>query len=174
MTFSQAVVLASLVFLGGCERSEERTRASVSSSAPVTTSGIAMPTSTTTTTGAATSTTSVPAPTTTRTLKPPDADSPAAGICPLVTGTIATVEMHPDVPSPRCVQATPDQRLHVRNEFGREAVVRLASFETRLDNGEGHTFDRPFGHFLAPGVHSIQMSVYSGGYGAELWLREGP
>lgn len=105
-------------------------------------------------------------------LSPPEGYAPAAGVCPGVPGDLVTVEMHPDVPVPRCSAITETQRLRVVNATDQVAEVRVAPFTTTLAPGEAHTFDTPFGNYLAPGVHTITMSVYPGSGGAELWLKD--
>jgi hypothetical protein len=47
--------------------------------------------------------------------------------------------------------------------------VKVAQFEANVAPGETLVFDRPFGTYLAPGVHYVAMSAYAGN--AEIWLK---
>jgi hypothetical protein len=103
-------------------------------------------------------------------LQPPDATSPAAGICARAQGAVAMVRINVDTPSPRCKVVRPKQRLEVVNTLGRSTIVRLARFTVRLAPRQALTIDQPFGTYLAPGVHDLAISAYAGS-GAELWLQ---
>ena len=103
-------------------------------------------------------------------LQPPDANSPAAGICAHAQGAVARVQINVDTPSPRCEVVKPKQRLQVVNTLDRSTIVRLAHFAVRLAPRQALSIDQPFGTYLAPGVHDLAISAYAGG-GAELWLR---
>jgi cytoskeletal protein RodZ len=138
------------------------------------------PSSTTTTssTGSATSTST---PTTSATtvappagsLEPPDADVPAAGVCARADTSVVVVEvvLDPDVPSPRCTEVTADQRLVVRNATTEAVTVTLADFRVTVAPGESELLDRPFGQYLAPGVHRVSTGALYGGSGPEIWLK---
>lgn len=102
--------------------------------------------------------------------QPPDANSPAAGICGRAQGPVFSVQMDVDTPLPRCEVVKPGQRLEVVNALDRSTVVRLAHFTARLPPGEVLRIDQPFGAYLARGVHVLAISAYGGG-GAELWLQ---
>ena len=112
-----------------------------------------------------------PAPPVTGVLATPESDSPAAGICDLVQDPLVIFEINPDVPSPRCAQAMPDQRVKVINRTDGLLQVSIAGFEVSLGPGEETVFDTPLGSYLAPGVHRVLTSAYGGG-GPELWLLE--
>jgi hypothetical protein len=114
-------------------------------------------------------TTTVPA-STPSTLKPPDADAPAAGTCGTSQDEVVEVTINPDIPSPRCVQVTADQRLRIVNRADQPCDVSLAQFSATLQPGESTDFDMPFGDYLEPGVHRVGMSIY-GSSGAEVWLQ---
>lgn len=102
-------------------------------------------------------------------LAPSESATPAAGICPVATEAIATVTLGPGVPQPRCLVVSSEQRLRVVN--GAEgATVRLGRITRVLAPGASTTFDVPLGDFLAPGVHTVGVSIY-GGSGPQLWLR---
>ncbi|MEJ7629741.1 MAG: hypothetical protein WKF54_09135 [Nocardioidaceae bacterium] len=84
--------------------------------------------------------------------------------------------INPDTPAPRCAFVTADQRLRVVNstdrfnQAGKTITIRFPPFPPRvLEIGATTTFDRPFGAYLAPGVHDLRCSFPSGG--GEIWLR---
>jgi hypothetical protein len=125
--------------------------------------------------GSSPPTTSGPRTTTTETndiLVAPGSDTPAAGTCGSATGSVVEVVLNPDIPSPRCMRVTADQRLQVRNAAGETVTVTFAGFSVTLDDGETHRFNQPFGDYLAPGVHRVSASIY-GESGAEIWLPPG-
>ena len=107
-----------------------------------------------------------PAPAT-PTLIPPVSQEPAAGICAKAEGEWAVAEINADVPSPRCLKVTKQQRLKVTNRTNAVVQVRLGTFEMKLEPGATGTIEAPFGTFLAAGVHRVQTSPYSG---PEVWL----
>lgn len=100
----------------------------------------------------------------------PVSDSPAAGVCDLQEGELVTFEINEDIPSPRCAQALPGQRLKVINRTDYDLDVSIASFKATLAPGEETVFDAPLGGYLLPGVHVVMTSAYGGGGGPELWL----
>lgn len=120
-----------------------------------------------------------PAPTTTTTtsdLTPADAQMPASGVCGRVVGALVVITANPDTPSPRCVTVKGSQHLKVVNasnqlgQTGRTITVSFASFPPRqVPVGGTTTFDQNFGSYLAPGVHDLHITLYSGS--AEIWLR---
>lgn len=103
-------------------------------------------------------------------LAPADSQEPATGICASFETNLVTVTINLDTPSPRCAKVTATQRLKVINQTKGTVQVKLAQFAVQLASGEAHTFDATFGSYLAPGVHSVFMSNYGEGAGAELWL----
>jgi peptidoglycan hydrolase-like protein with peptidoglycan-binding domain len=103
-----------------------------------------------------------------RALAPAEATTPAAGICGRADGAHATITLEPDVPRPRCVAVSPTQRLRVENG-PLPATVELAGSTVDLAPDEGATIGPEFGTYLAPGVHTVHVSIY-GGSGPELWL----
>jgi hypothetical protein len=107
----------------------------------------------------------------TATLIPPDSDMPASGICAEFGGEWATVEIWPDMPSPRCLKVNPQQRLRVINRAEAAVQITLGEFTLELQPGTEDTLEMPFGDFLAPGVHHILASPYPG---PELWLVGAP
>ncbi|MFN8512057.1 MAG: hypothetical protein U0841_05610 [Chloroflexia bacterium] len=103
------------------------------------------------------------------TLKPPDSDLSAAGICGTATSTVALVTINPDTPSPRCQHITPNQSLRIINHTDHPADIRLADHALTLPPQTEGSINQPFGDYLAPGVHVLEISTYPGG-GAALWL----
>lgn len=88
----------------------------------------------------------------------------AAGICLLATDTVVTVNLNPDTPAPRCTDVGADQRLRVVNTSGNfggpgaTLTVSFANFPRRtLEVGEATVFNRPFGDYLAAGVHTVTV-----------------
>ena len=98
----------------------------------------------------------------------PVAMQPAAGICPKAQGEIVIMRVNPDVPDPRCLQVQPDQRLAVFNGLDESLDVSLGEISATIEPGEEHTFDRPLGEILLPGVHALGTSLCCGG---EIWLQ---
>jgi hypothetical protein len=110
-------------------------------------------------------------------LWPATGDTPAAGACGGGANGYATVETNPDVPLPRCLIVTARERLRVVNtsnrfgQPGRPVLVTFAGFAPRrLAVGEATVFDRPFGEYLATGVHTVHLSLFRGS-GTEVWLK---
>jgi hypothetical protein len=100
---------------------------------------------------------------------------PAAGICEPAIGPLATMLANPDTSTPRCLTVRAAQRLRVVNtsdhfgQPGRTVTVTFANFPPRtLRVGDATIFDRPFGEYLAPGVHFVHISLYAGGGGEVL------
>lgn len=107
-------------------------------------------------------------------LLPATSRYPTAGVCGRVTGALLTVRIEPDTPNPRCGSVNADQRLRVVNrtgDFGAHAhpvrVVWLPGHPFTLQPGEAKTFPRPFGTYLARGVHRLTVAP---AYRAEVWL----
>jgi hypothetical protein len=105
---------------------------------------------------------------------PATSQLPAAGICGRVTGTVVTVRIEPDTPSPRCASVADGQWLRVVNgtgDYGRRArtitVVWVPGHPFRLGPGDSRTFPQHFGDYLAPGVHDLRVGR---AYRAEIWL----
>ena len=104
-------------------------------------------------------------------LATPVAASPAAGICASFGGDVVPVSINVDVPDPRCVRVRPDQHLAIRNNTRDAVEVALGPFSERIEPGESYAIDQSFGDYLAPGVHVLQVSPYSG---PEIWLAVEP
>lgn len=80
-----------------------------------------------------------------------------------------TITINPDMPDPRCSKITADQMLEVINNRAETVLVKLGHLEATLAPGESHKFELPFGDYLAPGVHRIEVQPCCG---AELVLDE--
>lgn len=102
-------------------------------------------------------------------LATPYAQQPAAGICATFDGEVVTVTLNADIPDPRCAKVKPDQTLKVINNTVNPLSVSIGNFKTALLAGNSYSIDVPFGDYLAPGVHQLQVSPCCG---VELWLEE--
>ncbi len=102
-------------------------------------------------------------------LATPVSQQPAAGICGAAEGDIVTIRINPDVPDPRCVIITSDQRLKVINNRDEIIQISLGVFEAEIDPGDESLAPLTFGAYLATGVHLIEVSPCCG---ASLWLQE--
>jgi hypothetical protein len=104
-------------------------------------------------------------------LFPPDRDMPAAGICAVYETDVVTIEIVLEgPPTPRCVVIAPSQRLEVINRTTTAVEAGLAQNEFALQPHETRLIDRPFGAYLAPGVHNVRISRGAGS-APELWLQ---
>jgi hypothetical protein len=112
----------------------------------------------------------VTAPPTAYPLATPVSESPAAGICAEPEGRLVVFTILPDIPDPRCARVRPDQILQVVNSSGKPILVSLGTFTASLQPGDEHTFDVPFGDYLEPGVHFVQVLPCCG---PEIWLQAG-
>lgn len=101
-------------------------------------------------------------------LATPVADNPAAGICAEFDAETVTVTIHPDIPDPRCSLIKPEQKLEVVNARQETLYVAIGRLAAEIAPGESYLFDLPFGEYLAPGVHRIEVQPCCG---AELWLQ---
>jgi hypothetical protein len=98
----------------------------------------------------------------------PVAESPAAGICATSEGMQVTITIYPDIPDPRCSLIRPEQILKVVNAREDPLLVSIGQMEAEIAPGSSYLFDLPFGKYLAPGVHRIEVQPCCG---AELWLQ---
>jgi hypothetical protein len=103
-------------------------------------------------------------------LATPYAQEPAAGICGMAEGTWVTVTIYPDIPDPRCVQVRGDQKLIVVNQTQDTINLSIGPFHTSINPGEDARLDQPFGSYLAPGVHLVEVQPCCGG---TIVLKEG-
>jgi hypothetical protein len=95
------------------------------------------------------------------------AQQPAAGICASFEGTVVTITINPDIPDPRCAKIKPEQTLTVVNNTHNTLQVSLSEFTTSVEPGDTTVIKSPFGDYLEPGVHQLQVTPCCG---AELWL----
>lgn len=93
----------------------------------------------------------------------PIAQSPAAGICPVMEGEIVTMNINPDVPDPRCMVVRSEQRLQVVNGREEALTVSLGQAGAEIQPGDSYTFTDPFGDLLLPGVHALLVLPCCGG-----------
>jgi hypothetical protein len=107
-------------------------------------------------------------PTKTPSLATPVSQEPAAGICGSFEGEWVVITIYPDIADPRCTIITPNQMLKVVNQRQETIQVSIANMEATIEPGGEHTFDTPFGQYLAPGVHLIEVKPCCG---ASLWLK---
>lgn len=77
---------------------------------------------------------------------------------------VASVELFPELPSPRCLLVGPGERILVVNRTGafhrRSAVpvtVRLGSYSARLNPQQAAFFPLPVRAFLATGLHGLRV-----------------
>lgn len=90
----------------------------------------------------------------------------AAGVCGLPAPTeLVTVTFELDVPSPRCLVVTGNQRLRMINRFAKHAVGRLGKVEFVVPARGSVILDRPFRDYLMPGGYFLKTNLYSGGSG---------
>ena len=104
-------------------------------------------------------------------LATPYAQEPAAGICASFWGGGVTVTINPDMPDPRCAKVRADQKLTVVNQTDSTLEISIGKFSTSIESGAQSIIETPFGEYLAPGVHQLQVSPCCG---AELWLEGNP
>lgn len=103
-------------------------------------------------------------------LATPYAQQPAAGICgETPEAEIIEVQIWPDIPSPRCMRMLPNQRLRVANRTQETIAWQLGLYDGEIQPGGEETLPMPLGSFLAPGVHRLLTSPYSG---PEIWVIE--
>jgi hypothetical protein len=96
--------------------------------------------------------------------EPSDGDTPSGGICPgPVEGDTATIVLGGDVPQPRCIQVTAGQRLRVENVRVNTVTVVFGLFKTDIPPHEARILDLPFGEYLEPGMHGLEMDFQSFG-----------
>ena len=102
-------------------------------------------------------------------LKPPDSETPAAGICGEPQGDPVSIVLGigPDgIPlAGRCIKITPVQRIKLINQSNGPFNIKFAEYYINLPVGGEMLLDKPVGQYLALGVHSLPM-------GPELWVKE--
>jgi hypothetical protein len=82
---------------------------------------------------------------------------------------IAIVQLLSEVPDPRCLAVTPEERILVVNRTGafhrRSAVsvtVRLGAYSARLAPQQAAIFAAPVGAYLATGLHGLRAKRVPG------------
>ncbi|MGA2910538.1 MAG: hypothetical protein ABSE04_01915 [Candidatus Microgenomates bacterium] len=103
-------------------------------------------------------------------LIPADSQAPAASSCNSVQGDVISVTLNPDVPNPRCVIISANQKLTLVNGTSQLISLDYDSYVSKISPGSNYTFPVVASLFLAPGVHVIKTSLYSGS-GPEVWLQ---
>jgi hypothetical protein len=107
----------------------------------------------------------------TRGLATPYAQQPAAGICGSFDGPIVEFHIEPGIPDPRCARVRPDQQLTVTNDTDGPVDIAIGDFTGHLGPGDVFDLEVPFGSYLAPGVHILQVLPCCG---PEIVLEETP
>jgi hypothetical protein len=104
------------------------------------------------------------------TLKPPDSEFPAAGICaePGIS-QVVTITFREDVPDPRCAKVNVPQRLRIVNQREQAARIVFGPYDVTIEPGAEQLFDAPVGTYLAPGVHTLGSPDIEG-YAADVWV----
>lgn len=102
-------------------------------------------------------------------LATPYAQQPAAGICATFEGEVVTVTLNADVPDPRCAKVRPDQTLKLINNTASPLSISIGPFKSALLAANSYSIDVPFGDYLEPGVHQVQVLPCCS---VELWLVE--
>lgn len=102
-------------------------------------------------------------------IKPPDSDTPAAGVCGEAQGDPSTIILGLDVSgmplAGRCIIMNPAQRIKLINQSVNPIKMRLMAYPIALPAGGELLLDKPAGQYLALGVHSLPV-------GPELWVKE--
>ena len=93
---------------------------------------------------------------------------PAAGLCGEAEGDEVVMRLEPGIPDPRCIIVRDGQHLRVINHTGAEVNLGLGPYSLVLPANGETVIGPPFGDFLMPGVHILQVDPCCGG---ELWLR---
>lgn len=98
------------------------------------------------------------------TLVPPDFQTQVAGVCaPVSKESIIVVTVPIDnVPQPRCVHVTSNQKLKIVNQSQGSININVGKIQASLAPTQSFQFPKTLGEFLASGGHSI--------VGAEIWL----
>lgn len=68
-----------------------------------------------------------------------------------------------DVPMPRCIKVTSNQKLKIVNNSDKIISGDVGVYKIYVPSGKNQTIDVTFGSYLASGVHGI--------IGAEIWLQ---
>lgn len=110
-------------------------------------------------------------------LASPDTTYLPARPCGREPTSVVTVTINPDTPVPDCVIVSAAQRLRVVNntngfhQRGSVISARFADLGSRaIGLGQSTMFNQPFGDYLAPGEHYLQVSAYPG-TNIVVWLK---
>ena len=102
-------------------------------------------------------------------IKPPDSNTPAAGICGEPQGDPVNIVLGLDASglplAGRCIVVSPGQRIKLINQSVNPVKMSLMEYPITLLVGSELLLDRPVGQYLAFGVHSLSV-------GPELWVKE--
>ena len=102
-------------------------------------------------------------------IKPPDANTPAAGICAEPQGDPVNIVLGTDASglplAGRCIVVNPVQRIKLINQSVNPIKMRLMEYPITLFVGGELLLDRPVGQYLALGVHILDL-------GPELWVKD--
>jgi len=90
-------------------------------------------------------------------LATPSAQEPAAGICGGFDGLVVEFRIEPGIPDPRCAVVKPDQQLKITNATDGPLDIMIGTYSAHLEPGGEYMIDAPFGDYLAPGVHHLQV-----------------
>ncbi len=106
-------------------------------------------------------------------LKPAEAQTPAAGACagPDLSdlAEIVLVRTPDNVPVPRCLLVSGDQRLQIKNATDEAITVTLGRIQMTIEPGKTQADSHTFDSYLASGVHSISSSPAV--LAPEIWLQ---
>jgi hypothetical protein len=102
-------------------------------------------------------------------LKPPDSDTPAAGICGEAQGDPVSIVLGigtDGIPlAGRCLIINPAQRIKLINQSNGPFNILFGEYHIEMPVGNEMLLEKPVGQYLALGVHSLPM-------GPELWVKE--
>jgi peptidoglycan hydrolase-like protein with peptidoglycan-binding domain len=87
--------------------------------------------------------------------------APAAGICPADQATTVDIVLHADVPAPRCVRVTDQQRLRITND-GPPTQLGFGTWQTDVAAGGTATSPAPIGAYATSGTVTIRVGRYGG------------
>lgn len=94
--------------------------------------------------------------------KTADSLTPTAGACAgPQSGIVVTVTIGMDnVPQPRCMKVTADQKLKVVNNSNQVIQKSVGRYNLNITPGQSQEIDATFGSYLLPGVHDIVGEIW--------------
>ncbi|MBN1440817.1 MAG: hypothetical protein JW929_15525 [Anaerolineales bacterium] len=95
----------------------------------------------------------------------PEADQPAAGICVSFEDAMVRIEIRDwpgNVPDPRCIKVRGEQNLILANRAPEAITFTLGRYQAAIAPGESYAVAQPFGEYLLPGVHSLNIDPFGG------------